>query len=124
MGEARLAEAPARFFADFRRLVAAFTRLDLSNALGRVACPTLVMCGEEDALKRRRALLANAEKFGWIKQQQDDAIQSAAASIALSDDELWVQRKRTGDHDPLALPPRKLMRVACHILRLKTHGKQ
>ena len=25
--------------------------LDLSGELGRVACPTLVMCGEEDALK-------------------------------------------------------------------------
>ncbi len=38
----------------------------------------------------RANLLANAEKFDWIKKQQDGAIQSAAASIALSDDELWA----------------------------------
>ena len=37
----------------------------------------------------RANVLTNAEKFDWIKRMQEDAIQSAAASIAVSDEELW-----------------------------------
>ena len=51
LGEARLGEAPEGFFADFRKLVAAFQQLDLTEKLAAITSPTLVVCGEEDALK-------------------------------------------------------------------------
>ncbi len=51
LGETRLAEARDDFFDDFRRLVAAFRELDLTGVLGAVACPTLIVAAEEDALK-------------------------------------------------------------------------
>ncbi len=51
LGEARLAEARDGFFDDFQRLVAAFQGLDLGGVLGAVACPTLIVAAEEDALK-------------------------------------------------------------------------
>ncbi len=51
LGRARLAEAPAEFFPAFARLVEAFRGLDVSDRLADIRCPTLVMCGEEDALK-------------------------------------------------------------------------
>ena len=50
-GEERLAACPAEFFAAFARLVDAFRRLDITADLGRIRCPTLVMVGEQDALK-------------------------------------------------------------------------
>ncbi len=51
LGETRLAEARDDFCADFRQLVAAFRELDLTGVLGAIACPTLVVAAEEDALK-------------------------------------------------------------------------
>jgi 3-oxoadipate enol-lactonase len=50
-GEARLAENPPEFFPAFARLVRAFQRLDARPLLGRIACPTLVVCAELDSLK-------------------------------------------------------------------------
>lgn len=50
-GEERLAEAPPDFFVGLGRLIDAFLRLDLTDRLGDIRCPTLVLCGEEDLLK-------------------------------------------------------------------------
>ena len=50
-GEERLAACPADFFPAFARLVDAFRALDLTADLHRIACPTLVLVGELDALK-------------------------------------------------------------------------
>ncbi len=51
LGETRLAEARDGFFDDFRQLIAAFKELDLTGVLGAIACPTLIVAAEEDALK-------------------------------------------------------------------------
>jgi 3-oxoadipate enol-lactonase len=50
-GEARLRAYPAKYFEDLARLVAAFRQIDLRAALAGLAVPTLLMCGELDALK-------------------------------------------------------------------------
>ena len=50
-GERRLAACPADFFPAFARLVDAFRELDVTAELHRIRCPTLVLAGEEDALK-------------------------------------------------------------------------
>ena len=50
-GRARLASYPAEFFRGFAELCDAFLRLDLTEVLPRVRCRTLVVCGQEDALK-------------------------------------------------------------------------
>jgi 3-oxoadipate enol-lactonase len=50
-GEARLAACPAEFFPAFARLVEAFRELDITADLERIACPVLLLVGEEDALK-------------------------------------------------------------------------
>ncbi len=51
LGEGRLADARTGFFDDFQQLVVAFQALDLDGVLGAVACPTLIVAAEEDALK-------------------------------------------------------------------------
>lgn len=66
-GDQRLAAHPPEFFTAFARLVDAFRQLDLSDRLGRIRCPTLVLVGTEDRLKpvecsrRIAAAIANAE---------------------------------------------------------------
>ena len=50
-GRARLAEYPPEFFPAFANLCDAFLDLNLTPRLAEIACPTLVVCGEEDALK-------------------------------------------------------------------------
>ncbi len=50
-GEDRLRACPPEFFPAFARLVEAFRRLDVTAELERIECPTLVLVGEEDALK-------------------------------------------------------------------------
>jgi len=53
-GEERLRNCPPEFFAALARLIEAFRRLDITAELGRIECPTLVLVGEEDALKPPR----------------------------------------------------------------------
>ena len=48
-GRARLASHPPEFFRDFANLCDAFLRLDVDPS--KIQCPTLVICGEKDALK-------------------------------------------------------------------------
>lgn len=50
-GRARLAAYPAEFFPAFAELVDAFAALDVTGRLPEITAPTLVLCGEEDALK-------------------------------------------------------------------------
>ena len=50
-GRARLAACPPELFTAFARLVRAFQQLDARALLPRVACPTLVIAAEDDALK-------------------------------------------------------------------------
>jgi len=50
-GERRLAEVPPDFYVGFERLLDCFATLDLRPHLPDVACPTLVLCGEQDILK-------------------------------------------------------------------------
>jgi 3-oxoadipate enol-lactonase len=50
-GADRLKGQPPAFFHAFARLVDAFQELALTDRLGQVRCPTLVICGEDDALK-------------------------------------------------------------------------
>ncbi len=50
-GEERLAACPPEFFPSFARLVDAFRDLDITAELHRITCPTLVLVGENDALK-------------------------------------------------------------------------
>jgi pimeloyl-ACP methyl ester carboxylesterase len=47
----RLRSCPADFFPAFAHLVDAFRQLDITTQLERIHCPTLVMVGEQDALK-------------------------------------------------------------------------
>ena len=53
-GEERLAACPPEFFPAFARLVEAFRQLDITDQIHRIRCPTLVLVGEEDALKPPR----------------------------------------------------------------------
>lgn len=48
-GRARLASYPPEFFRDFADLCDAFLKLELDPSY--ITCPTLVVCGENDALK-------------------------------------------------------------------------
>jgi 3-oxoadipate enol-lactonase len=50
-GQERVRSCPPEFFPAFARLVEAFQELDITERLPEITCPTLVMCGEEDALK-------------------------------------------------------------------------
>ncbi len=50
-GERRLASCPPEFFAAFAQLVRAFRRLDITEQLTLIECPTLVLVGELDVLK-------------------------------------------------------------------------
>lgn len=50
-GEARLAAYSPEFFLAFARLVGAFQALHITDRLPEIACPTLVVAAEEDALK-------------------------------------------------------------------------
>jgi len=50
-GEERLRSCPPDFFPAFARLVDTFRQLDITKQLERIRCPTLVMVGEQDALK-------------------------------------------------------------------------
>jgi 3-oxoadipate enol-lactonase len=50
-GEARIQACPPEFFSGFVSLVDAFRRLDITADLPRIACPTLILVGEDDALK-------------------------------------------------------------------------
>lgn len=50
-GAERLRAYPADFFSALARLVEAFAELNLDDRLPGIRCPTLVLCGEEDALK-------------------------------------------------------------------------
>jgi len=50
-GEERLRNCPPDFFPAFARLVDTFRQLDITQQLERICCPTLVMVGEQDALK-------------------------------------------------------------------------
>lgn len=50
-GRARLAEHPPAFFHAFAELCEAFLELNVRDRLVEIAAPTLVLCGEEDALK-------------------------------------------------------------------------
>lgn len=50
-GEDRLRACPAEFFTGFAQLVDAFRKLDITADLHRIRCPTLVLVGEQDALK-------------------------------------------------------------------------
>jgi 3-oxoadipate enol-lactonase len=59
--EERFVQLPERFFHDFVELVAAFLHLDLRELLAGIGCPTLVICGEEDALKPVRYSRAIAD---------------------------------------------------------------
>ncbi|MGB5659734.1 MAG: alpha/beta fold hydrolase [Thermoanaerobaculia bacterium] len=51
LGEERLRNCPPDFFRAFAQLVDAFRHLDITGRLDRIRCPTLVMVGEQDALK-------------------------------------------------------------------------
>ena len=53
-GETRIRACPPEFFIGFAGLVDAFRKLDVSARLDRIACPTLVLVGELDALKEPR----------------------------------------------------------------------
>lgn len=50
-GADRLKGQPPAFFQAFARLVEAFQELAITDRLGQLRCPTLVICGEDDALK-------------------------------------------------------------------------
>jgi 3-oxoadipate enol-lactonase len=50
-GEERLKELPSTFFRDVPKLIRAFQQLEITTRLGSISCPTLVLCGEQDALK-------------------------------------------------------------------------
>jgi 3-oxoadipate enol-lactonase len=50
-GRERLKAYPADFYPAFARLVDAFLELDITARLGEIVAPTLVVCGEADALK-------------------------------------------------------------------------
>jgi pimeloyl-ACP methyl ester carboxylesterase len=60
-GRARLVQAPSGFFPGFTRLVRAFQQLDARPLLPRIACPTLVIAAEGDALKPPSCSRALAE---------------------------------------------------------------
>ena len=62
-GEERLRACPPEFFPAFARLVDAFRRLDVTAGLERIACPTLVVVGEDDALKPPRHSRLIAERI-------------------------------------------------------------
>ena len=51
VGEKRLAGYPPEFFPAFAELIEAFKQLDIRDRLADIRCPTLVICGEHDALK-------------------------------------------------------------------------
>ncbi len=51
IGEKRLAEFPPEYFQAFPKLIEAFKGLDIRDRLPEIQCPTLVLCGENDALK-------------------------------------------------------------------------
>ena len=53
-GEERLGNCPPDFFHGLVGLIDAFQRLDVTERLERIACPTLVMVGDHDALKPPR----------------------------------------------------------------------
>ena len=53
-GEQRLRSCPPEFFTGFSRLIDAFRQLDITADLHRIGCPTLVLVGDEDALKPPR----------------------------------------------------------------------
>jgi 3-oxoadipate enol-lactonase len=50
-GRERLRSYPAGFYEAFAGLVEAFAALDITSRLAEIAAPTLVVCGEADALK-------------------------------------------------------------------------
>lgn len=58
---ATLASLPAAWFAGGARLLQAVDRMDLRAELGRIACPTLVITAERDALMPAERSLAVAE---------------------------------------------------------------
>ncbi|MDH3254204.1 MAG: alpha/beta hydrolase [Acidobacteriota bacterium] len=62
-GEARLAGCPPAFFDAFARLIDAFQRLDATEALAHITCPTLVVVGELDALKPPRCSREIADRI-------------------------------------------------------------
>jgi 3-oxoadipate enol-lactonase len=62
-GEERLSRCPPEFFPALARLVEAFRDLDITTELGRIECPTLVLVGEEDALKPVRYSRLIAERI-------------------------------------------------------------
>lgn len=63
LGDERLGGCRPEFFRAFARLVDAFRRLDITAELGRIACPTLVVVGEEDRLKPPRFSRLLAERI-------------------------------------------------------------
>jgi len=60
-GAERLKGQPPAFFGAFARLVEAFQELAITDRLAQLRCPTLVVCGEQDALKPVRYSRAIAE---------------------------------------------------------------
>ena len=56
------AALPEQYFAGQRTLYETFLALDLTARLSEIACPTLVICGEEDLLKPPRFSRLIAEK--------------------------------------------------------------
>lgn len=50
-GAQRMAEFPEDFFTGFAHLLDCFSSLDIRHRLADIRCPTLVLCGTEDALK-------------------------------------------------------------------------
>jgi 3-oxoadipate enol-lactonase len=62
-GEARIRACPPDFFTGFANLVEVFRRLDITDSLSRIECPTLVLVGEEDAIKRSRYSHLLAERI-------------------------------------------------------------
>jgi len=54
LGEERLRSCPPDFFRAFAQLVDTFRQLDITARLDKIRCPTLVMVGEQDALKLPR----------------------------------------------------------------------
>ena len=62
-GEERLSACPPEFFQALAHLIDAFRALDITADLERIECPTLVMVGENDALKPPRYSRLIAERI-------------------------------------------------------------
>ncbi len=55
-------QLPQEFFTGFTRLIKAFHKLDITERVSRIQCPTLLICGENDILKtpRHHKIMAEA----------------------------------------------------------------